>query len=74
VRSRLSTGPDGDDHPGMHTVRSLLSAPEENGADPFAIYDQLPPVKTPTVWRRAFPTLAQLATTMRHHDDRSAAA
>ena len=57
----------------MHDAPSLHSADATHGTDPYAIYDQLPPVLAPTMWRRAFPTLTQLATLLRQNDARAPA-
>jgi hypothetical protein len=56
----------------MYTPRSLHAAPDPT--DPDVLYDLLPPIQPPTVWRRAFPTITQIATSIRHRDNHAAAA
>ena len=73
VHSHLWPEPGRADENDMNTARSLHPASAERPADHYAIYDQLPPVPPRTGWRRAFPTLSQLAASIRQHEDRVAA-
>jgi hypothetical protein len=73
MHSHLGTEPGLAEDNDMNTARSFHTAFADSNADHYAIYDQLPPVPPRSGWRRAFPTITQLAASIRHHDERAAA-